>query len=522
MVEGGKIMFKFEQGDKGVGVYRAIGYTAFGILLLLTLYFFFPPVTAITYDWYTLPVQYQDPNVGTVSVSSSYASESLAAAAICTNSTTTVNNGGGYNVWTNAWGDAATAHVVNGSYSWVSGYPNGYLWNTNSTVSIYQAVHGCRNPGGTVVNNYYYRTILRTDRLYNSTLTSDFYATPISGVGPVYVSFFDNSTGAPATVWNWSISPVTGWLATPTDLDNRDLTVLFTTNGNYTITHGAANQYTSDIETKTDYIQIYNSSETVTTQIHLTDLYSGWPIQSASLNMKDIENNSWTNVTTGTNGAGEITTLMNNHINAYGSASGYDDNDLLNVLADGSGYSFSLMPTGFSNVTAGNVTLYVTVVDDDTTFRLAGATVNIGSSVIIGGDFHSVTTNAAGVAKDVVKNNTIVHLYTSKSGYNGVSSTVNTGTGSGGSAHVDVEVRLTKSVITPTATITTLPGGGYPTVAPTYLPNCDPGKSDYNDVKCRQSHSNSGLNFLAEHMEDLIMLCVFVTMMYLLGFKLGK
>jgi PKD repeat protein len=508
----------------GVGIYRAIGYTAFGILLLFTLYFFFPPATALepngTVVWpctpYTTEIckysQYF--SMGNVSgniftVGGQVTSVTKAqAVAFCT-----------------AIGHADAA--PEGSYKVFSGQDGAGSsggWGGGPV-----AVGGdiVANPG---TNNYYAMQIHCEQWRYAEvfypngtqptvTVAADFNATPTNGVGPLYVSFRDNSTGTGINAWNWSISPITGWWAGPYVMDDQDFTAYFTANGNYTITHGAANAYTSDIETKTDYIWIYNSSSTATTQIHLTDLYSGWPIQSASLNMKDIENNSWTNVTTGTNGAGEITTLMNHHINAYGSASGYDDNDLLNILADGSGYSFSLMPTGFSNVTAGNVTLYVTVVDDDTTFRLAGATVNIGSSVVIGGDFHSVTTNAAGVAKDVVKNNTIVHLYTSKSGYNGVSSTVNTGTGSGGSAHVDVEVRLTKSVVTPTATITTLPGGGYPTTAQTYLQYCNPDASDYDAQLCAGSQNSNSMQWLSANALLLIQVCFLFTLLYIMGWK---
>lgn len=334
--------------------------------------------------------------------------------------------------------------------------------------------------------------------IYN--VTANFTATPTQGSGPVYVSFTDTSTGNP-NAWNWSISPLSGWWASPTDLDNEDITIYFTDNGNYTVSHGASNAYTSDIETKTDYIWIYNSSATVTTGVTAQDMYSGYPVQGAQVNLLDVENSSWSNTTTGANGKGEITTLMHHTINAYASAGGYGDNEALGLDADGSGYVVVLTPSGFANVSEGAVTAYVTVVDDDGSFRIPDARVDVS----YGGASYSITTNAAGVASFVVPNQTNVLVHARKAGYTGASKSFNSGTGSGGDAHVDVEVRLAKTAYTPTITATTLPGGGTPT------PTADPFPCDADHPENCQRKQTEMANILVGWGPDLILFFIMLT-----------
>lgn len=324
---------------------------------------------------------------------------------------------------------------------------------------------GGGDPGG---NNWLVKISVRTDLSEFGALTADFDATPTSGQGPLYVAFQDNSTGSfGVKSYNWSVSPITGVIGA--ESTSAYPTFAFTQNGNYSITHCISDDMGSDCETKTDYIWVYNSSSTATTGVFAVDMISGSKIHDAEIDLYDIENASWTN-STGTGGLGYITTLIGHHLNAYASAPGYDSNSLLNFDSWGGGfYSVNLMPTGFTSVSAGNVTLYVTVVDYHTQAPISGSGVSIAKA---GGATWTAMTNAAGIASFTVTNNTVYYVTASKAGYVSLSQSKNTGTGSGGSASVDMRFELQRAAVTtvPTTAVTTLPGGGTPTPTTTVDP----------------------------------------------------
>ena len=125
--------------------------------------------------------------------------------------------------------------------------------------------------------------------------------------------------------------------------------------------------------------------------------------------MYDVENTSWTN-TTAINGEGSITTLLGHTINIWGSAVGYEDDNLQNMPAvDGGYYSLLLKPSNLTtyNTTPGNLTLVVTVQDLQLPHQtLQGAEV----TAAWGAQYASGTTNAAGNTFFTVPNNTAIHL----------------------------------------------------------------------------------------------------------------
>jgi PKD repeat protein len=359
-------------------------------------------------------------------------------------------------------------------------------------------------------------------------VVANFTGTPLQGSGPLPVVFTDTTTNNTFTTmtYNWSVSPSTGWYVTSGDINSQNLGATFVTNGNYTISHGAASPtFGSDIENKTDYIWVYNSTSLLSTGFQTIDLQSGIPIGGSTINMQDIENSTWTNTTTGITGDAHIHTLTGHTINAYASALGYDDNEL---LAQPAGplypYPIYMVPTGFNNATAGNVTLYVTVTDTNTHLPISGADVGISYvSGGIGATILSATTTSAGTASFKVPNQTviIVQARADSKGYLPGSQSINSGTGSGGADSVAMEISLAKATVTPTITQTTLPGGGTPTPTVTYLANCNPDATDYDEAKCRASHGNSSLNLIAANLDNLVMICLLVTMLYLFGVRLG-
>lgn len=357
------------------------------------------------------------------------------------------------------------------------------------------------------------------------TIETNFTGTPTSGSGPLNVALTDTSLNATySPIYNWTIAPATGWYLTSGTINSKDIAAAFVTNGNYTITHGVSTPFSSDIETKTDYIWVYNSTATKTKYFQTIDGTNGNIVLNSSIQLNDIENSSWVNATGLINdGTSSITTIQGHHINAYAQALGYSDSDSLNRLNDGTPEYIMMWPTFAQNVSTGNVSLYVTVKDKDTKANIVGAGVTASLST---GSSQSTTTNEAGIAYFVVTNNTMA-LITAQAigqGYQTATTTINTGTGSGGSASAAATILLGKNTVTPvfSTVVTTLPGGGTPTPTVTILPGCEDTISAEGQAKCRAAQSNQGLSYLSANMMDIIQICVFVTILYLLGIKLGK
>lgn len=376
-----------------------------------------------------------------------------------------------------------------------------------------RAICGSNDPYIAVKHLYYNSSI------YAPAPTANFTAAPTSGAAPLYVMFDDTSENETGTcTYNWSITPASGVSAGATGtMENHAAS--FSVNGSYTVSHGVSCPSGSDIETKTDYIWVYAPNETETTYFYTYNPLSGYEIHDSNIYLNDIENGSWVNSTSDADGRLGITALSTHHINAYSDKEGFGDGELLNQLASGLSYPLIMFPSNVTNVSAGNVTLYINVID-----TWAPGTPVSGATVSITYAWPAIqygTTNEAGMISFTVPNNTVIQVAANKAGYTGVSDSVNSGTGSGGEASVSKTLYITKKTVTTAPTATTLPGGGTPTPQVTYLPHCDPSAADYDEALCRASKGGVGLNLLADYMDDLILLCIFVTIMYLLGFKLG-
>lgn len=301
------------------------------------------------------------------------------------------------------------------------------------------------------------------------TPVADFSATPTSGPASLYVSFTDNSSYG--TAWNWSITPTTGVIGYIGSVRNHSAS--FATPGNYTISHGVSNSFGSDIETKTDYITVYNATTAyITTGFAAMDNPRWVQLAGATINLLDVENNSWKNTSSSSTGYEEITTLNNHTISAYASLAGYSDAQLLSKPAwNGGVYQILMYPTGYANVSAGSVTLYVTIFGSDIpNGRLSGATVNIAYELSGGQHSDYRITDASGIAQFVVPNQTTIYVYAEKAGYTRGGTTVASGNGNGGNASVYADVTLQRAYVTTVPTPTTLPGGGTPTTAVTVDP----------------------------------------------------
>ena len=336
-------------------------------------------------------------------------------------------------------------------------------------------------------------------------LTADFAGTPRNGTGPLEVTLQDASLNVSGSAtYTWSISPSAGVYWWDADQEGETQVITILQNGAYTVSLNVTDSLLrTDTETKTDYINVYNSTSIGTVRIRPLDAISGYPIQGANISVWDQSNSSWTNQTA-TSGEVSVNIINGNLFDAYGSAYGYDDNDFTGETAvNGQLYVLPMYPATMpANVSAGNVTLYVTVVEaDDSTKRISGALVSVAApwpKVITG------TTNSNGLAQFTVPNQTALMIAVSKSGYMGASLSVNSGTGNGGDAYIEQTVLLEKLVKTTAPTQTTLPGGGTPTATVTVIPGCE----DPTSPECHTAQNSATMGWLSENSMSLVMFFV--------------
>lgn len=244
------------------------------------------------------------------------------------------------------------------------------------------------------------------------------------------------------------------------------------------------------------------------------DGMTGYDIHGTNIMLQDVEAGTWTNATADADGSLAINTLPYHTINAYATytteAGIYSDGELLGVTTPYAGTSHNYitmyppaLPPG-----AGNTNLYITARDYDTYYLLTSATIKYtqpSGAVTVG------NTGSSGTDMQNFPNSTVIIVAASKAGYTGASITVNTGTGTTKSA----TIYLSKATVTPTVTATPLPGEITP--RPTQDPN-DPALHG-GDTSMKGQEM---MNYLAMNGMDIVQLCVMVTILALLGVKLGK
>lgn len=405
--------------------------------------------------------------------------------------------------------------------TWDFGDGNITTYGTNSIPTTINHVYQSRGNYTVSVSN-----LIRSANYRNYSLSilvlddedTTFNGTPTTGSSPLSVSFvasnITNTTGISWSFGDGNIS-ASGLPSVNHLYQNQGI---YTVRMDYTNLSGIAKSIQ-----KNNYITVGAPNATKTKYFQTIDGTNGNIVLNSSIQLKDVENVSWVNATELTDdGTSSITTLVGHTIDAYAQALGYSDSDDLGIVNDGMPQYIMMWPTFAKNVSAGNVSVYVTVKDKDSRANIVGAQVTMSPSV---GAAQSTTTNEAGIAYFIVTNNTMALITASAigQGYQTSTTTINTGTGSGGSASAATTILLSKSLVTPTyPTVTTLPDGSTPTPTTTILPGCEDTISAEGQAKCRAAQSNQGLSFLADNMMTLIELCVFVTMLYLLGIKLGK
>ena len=215
----------------------------------------------------------------------------------------------------------------------------------------------------------------------------------------------------------------------------------------------------------------------VQTRVFITDGSTGTPIVGATLNLRDVQNNSWLNGTSIADGT--IFNVPYGHtIDIYGSYPGiYTASQDLGTTPGGNYYLPLYMYTA---APIGSVNLFVYMREAGTGYIIKNADVDIkwGTG---GANTARANTANSGTASFIVPNNTVITIASNPSGYRGQSMSLTTLT-------VDKQVTITLSKQTdgpgfPTTSPTDANGNPI-TAVPTYLDNCNPNANDYNKDLC--------------------------------------
>jgi hypothetical protein len=236
-------------------------------------------------------------------------------------------------------------------------------------------------------------------------------------------------------------------------------------------------------------------------------------ISGADVDVRDVENASWTNKTADADGWITIDTLPYHTVNVYAhypTAGIYLPNEILGLETGYyGGHNWVLVLYPYVTTPSGFVTLYINTRNYDTKAVLTG--VNLQIKNLVTGAITGESTGSTDSVSTVVTNATNYQITGSKSGY--LSKTININSGEASSKTVVVE--LSKATVTTAPTSTIPPGGVTPVI--TQDPN-DPSLHG-GDTSLKAGEM---MNWLAMNGMNLVQLCFLVTVLALLGVKLGK
>jgi len=235
-------------------------------------------------------------------------------------------------------------------------------------------------------------------------------------------------------------------------------------------------------------------------------------IAGADVDVRDVENASWTNTTADADGWITIDTLPYHTVNVYAhypTAGIYLSNEILGLETGYyGGHNWVLVLYPYVTTPSGFVTLYINTRNYDTKAVLTG--VNLQIKNLVTGAITGESTGSTDSVSTVVTNATNYQITGSKSGY--LSKTININSGEASSKTVVVE--LSKATVTPVPTATTGPGG----TTPVYVDPNDP-SLHRGDTSLKAQEM---MNWIAMNGMTLVQLCFLVTVLALFGVKLGK
>ena len=309
---------------------------------------------------------------------------------------------------------------------------------------------------------------------YNSSA----YASPVSAftcsnlnaLPNTYIPCVDTSTSpSNITKWDFYIYNSVGdqlYFTSKTSLVNSNLlTFTLSDQGLYTAKLHVFNDYSNDWENKTDYINVSinatpNNCEIepipgyIRTYAQTNDGMTSGGIYNSNIQMHDMEGGAWSNVTN-SGGWWCIDTLPGHSLNIYAQATGYTSAETLGASANGGRHYLVMWPDYIPAPSAGNVTLYALVYDQQT-----GAPLYLSMVRVDGNTINTVltTTGLEGQAMFTIKNDTSIHVTASKTGYSSITKVITT-------SHFGpdtVMISLPRLTVTTIPTATPGPGGTTP------------------------------------------------------------
>jgi PKD repeat protein len=356
---------------------------------------------------------------------------------------------------------------------------------------------------------------------YSPAPVASFTCVPTSQYPDADIVCTDTSTNTP-TSWLWSIdmegAGIKGW-QTHT---GQNFTWQSHYAGLYSVNLRANNSAGSSWYNRTNYVSISTNATPnncglpiatgyIRTYAQTNDGMTSGGIYNSNIQLHDMEGGAWSNVTN-SGGFWCIDTLPGHSLNMYAQSSGYTSTSQLGAPANGGRYYLVLWPDYIAAPSAGNVSLYTLIYDQQTGSPLYLSTVRVD-----GNSINTVLKNTGpeGQAVFTVKNNTLVHVTASKAGYDTITRTLTTSN----LGPDTLMISLPRSTVTIAPTQTTGPGGTIPT---TIGPYGTPGPGGTMAPGYTNNQGQIMMDFLARNGLSLVELCFFVTVLALLGVKLGK
>ena len=277
----------------------------------------------------------------------------------------------------------------------------------------------------------------------------------------------------------------------------------------------------SDWENKSAYVHI---SENATpnyedipplpgysrTRFQCTDAMSDGVIGGCDIELRDMEGAVWSNKTS-SGGTWFIDTLPLHHINAYGQSTGYSDGSRLGVQEwSGMTYTIPMIPGYVPPAADGKIWVYVHVTDWMGTQDIQNAYVSLsGYGLTTKSDY----TDASGIVHLQWSNSSTAYINVVKPGYTTEVRVVTTSAFGPDVVTIAIHAGTVSSTITPT------PGG---TAIPTVNPWGTPAPGGTMPAGYTNNQGQEMMDFLAANGMSLVEICFMVTILALLGVKLGK
>jgi PKD repeat protein len=300
-------------------------------------------------------------------------------------------------------------------------------------------------------------------------VNAEFVATPLTGAAPQTVAFTDLSTGVNILTWYWDFGDG------ETRLQQNPFKT-YSTAGTYRVNLTVTNATSTNTTSKAAYITITNTSSLTSTKVFATDASTGGVLVGATLNLRDVENNSWVNATSGMTGT-TISVLEGHTIDIYGSYPGVYTSSQELGASPGGNYYLPLMPplpTPPGGLAGGYVNLVVNTYDYSSNNMLPSVSI---TAKLPSGSTTGESSGIAGTAIFLVPNNTVVILGASKTGYASMSQSINSGPG----ADKAVNMKMVRAVVTtaPVGPVVTDPSTGAVITA---VPTIDSRTSNQKDT----------------------------------------